>query len=339
VSSNLVFGNCPKNLVIDPAKMAVLTSLKVLDFRPVATRETSWSRRCNIVITGFNTDIEHDGVVYHVQTEDKGLDSPLILSLVYSGGAILASKRSRYEDLIAAGFDEAVLTERLKRQHRLICAAINAGRLEELKRMGATTQRESPAVDATEVVAPVRPVEVKDDQDSPTGVNVAEIDDDVTVETPVVEPASLTTGSAGEHEQIPRSDHLPGGESPYTVYDPRRQSPVAEVIAADMGAALSILDDDEFQAGKSYTIRVLLEDRSGKKEKPLSGIAVTVKILGTTFRPRISSVKTARDGVAVISATTPPFTSGRAAILIQAVVRGQTVELRRVIHPAERQPQ
>ena len=42
------------------------------------------------MITGFNTDVEHDGVVYHVQTEDKGLDSPLILSLVYSGGAILA---------------------------------------------------------------------------------------------------------------------------------------------------------------------------------------------------------------------------------------------------------
>ena len=41
-------------------------------------------------ITGFNTDIEHDGVIYHVQTEDKGLDSPIILSLVYAGGTILA---------------------------------------------------------------------------------------------------------------------------------------------------------------------------------------------------------------------------------------------------------
>ena len=61
------------------------------------------------MLTGFNTDVEHDGVIYHVQTEDKGLDSPLILSLVYAGGAILASKRSPYEDLIAEGFDEAAL--------------------------------------------------------------------------------------------------------------------------------------------------------------------------------------------------------------------------------------
>jgi hypothetical protein len=88
------------------------------------------------VITGFNTDIEHEGVVYHVQTEDKGLATPLILSLVYAGGEILASKRSPYRDLIAAGYDEDALTERLKHQHRLICAAITAGRIEELKRMG-----------------------------------------------------------------------------------------------------------------------------------------------------------------------------------------------------------
>ncbi|MBA3768361.1 MAG: hypothetical protein H0W99_15560, partial [Acidobacteria bacterium] len=87
------------------------------------------------MITGFNTDVEYDGVTYHVQTEDKGLESPLILSLVYSGGAILASKRSPYNDLIAAGFSEQTLTERLQRQHKLICAAINAGRLDDLKKM------------------------------------------------------------------------------------------------------------------------------------------------------------------------------------------------------------
>ena len=88
------------------------------------------------MITGFNTDIEHEGVIYHVQTEDKGLDTPIILSLVYAGGTILASKRSPYEDLIAEGFSDEALAERLKRQHRLICAAIHSGRIDDLKRMG-----------------------------------------------------------------------------------------------------------------------------------------------------------------------------------------------------------
>lgn len=103
------------------------------------------------MITGYNTDVEHDGVVYHVQTEDKGLRTPVILSLVYTGGAILASKRSPYDDLIASGFDEKVLVERLERQHKLICAAVHAGRIEELKRMGErTTGSDESAVDAAD---------------------------------------------------------------------------------------------------------------------------------------------------------------------------------------------
>jgi hypothetical protein len=108
------------------------------------------------MITGYNTDVEHDGVVYHVQTEDKGLQTPVILSLVYTGGAILASKRAPYDDLITSGFDQNVLVERLQRQHKLICAAINAGRIEELKRMGATASQ--PAAGGTPD-APVPPVD------------------------------------------------------------------------------------------------------------------------------------------------------------------------------------
>lgn len=89
------------------------------------------------MITGFNTDVEYNGVTYHVQTEDKGLDSPLILSLVYNRGTILASKRSPYNDLLLGQFDEKELSDRLNRQHKLICAAIRAGRIDDLKRMNS----------------------------------------------------------------------------------------------------------------------------------------------------------------------------------------------------------
>ena len=59
------------------------------------------------MIVGFNTDIKHRGRVYHCQTEDKGRDNPLIETLVYRGGEILAARRSSYEDLRPGGFDEA----------------------------------------------------------------------------------------------------------------------------------------------------------------------------------------------------------------------------------------
>src|SRR5438067_4051382 len=83
----------------------------------------------SIVISGFNTDVEFDNVVYHVQTEDKGLKARLIVSLVYDRGTILASKRVSYDDLVGKTFNEKMLAERVQRQHQLICAAVRAGRL------------------------------------------------------------------------------------------------------------------------------------------------------------------------------------------------------------------
>ncbi|HEY2974045.1 MAG TPA: hypothetical protein VGJ48_16135 [Pyrinomonadaceae bacterium] len=287
------------------------------------------------MITGFNTDIEHEGVVYHVQTEDKGLDSPLILSLVYVGGEVLASKRSRYEDLILSGFDEEVLGQRLKRQHRLICAAINAGRLEELKRMSARVEEDVTLSVVTQAVPPV--TEEEEGQEiSEAGATV--VDEDPTIEERSATSETTAVPEASEEEsRKPRTRRrLRAKESVYTVYDPRRQpSPLGEAPDKETPVVLTILDDDEFRAGESFTIRVLVEDGTGNEQKPLMGVSVSVKILGTTFRPQIYSVRTERDGVAAVSTTMPNFTSGRAAVLIRAVANGETTELRRVIHPAQ----
>lgn len=122
------------------------------------------------MITGFNTDVEYQGVTYHVQTEDKGVSTPMIMSLVYDRGTILASKRSPYDDLLKDTLDEKVLAERLQKQHHLICAAIVAGRLEDLKRMTMkdaeaskqkklVVQREVRTAPAESVPKPVVPVE------------------------------------------------------------------------------------------------------------------------------------------------------------------------------------
>jgi len=80
------------------------------------------------MITGYNTDVEHDGRIYHVQTEDKGVGNPCIESLIYLGGEILASHRSSYEDLIASGPDPRLLAERLETQHRSMVMHIQQGR-------------------------------------------------------------------------------------------------------------------------------------------------------------------------------------------------------------------
>ena len=45
------------------------------------------------------------------------------------------------KDLIAEGFSDEALAERLKRQHRLICAAIHSGRINDLKQNGRPPER------------------------------------------------------------------------------------------------------------------------------------------------------------------------------------------------------
>lgn len=283
------------------------------------------------MITGFNTDIEYEGVVYHVQTEDKGLESPFILSLVYAGGAILASKRSRYEDLIESGFDETALAQRLKRQHRLICAAINAGRIEDLKRMGGERVEEKAEIEG----APPPPLEIEpeiatDLVSAPDLEIVTNASDHTSVlETP---PAVQTPDEVPEGEPEPE---VATQASPYTVHDSRRQSPLGEPAQPD-GLNITILDEQEFWAGGSFHIRIKVGDRANQQELPVFGATLSVKVLGTAFRPQLYTVKTERDGIAVVSAQIPRFTSGRAAILIRAAATdGRSTETRRVIHAAK----
>ena len=82
------------------------------------------------MITGFNTDIKHNEKVYHIQTEDKGLQNPYIESLVYVGGEILASKKTSYAEQAKAGVDEKWIGSLMEQQHRTMIAAIKRGRLD-----------------------------------------------------------------------------------------------------------------------------------------------------------------------------------------------------------------
>jgi hypothetical protein len=83
------------------------------------------------VITGFNTDIKHNDKVYHIQTEDKGLQNPYIESLVYVGGEILASKKTSYAEQVKSGVDDKFIGGLMEQQHRTMIAAIKRGRFDQ----------------------------------------------------------------------------------------------------------------------------------------------------------------------------------------------------------------
>jgi len=79
------------------------------------------------MLTGYNTDIKHEGIIYHVQTEDGGTDNPVIVSLIYQGGRILASKKTSYAHLLGTENLIAHLRDLLEHQHRAMIKAILTG--------------------------------------------------------------------------------------------------------------------------------------------------------------------------------------------------------------------
>jgi hypothetical protein len=87
-------------------------------------------RESLLVITGFNTDVKYRGVVYHVQTEDKGTTNPLIETLVYKGGEILGSRRLPYAELIKDRTDEAAITKLMEDQHKGMLLEVKRGRFD-----------------------------------------------------------------------------------------------------------------------------------------------------------------------------------------------------------------
>jgi hypothetical protein len=85
-----------------------------------------------VVLTGYNTDIEHAGTTYHVQTEDKGRSNPIVESLVYARGEILYSRRTSYQDLVDQKVESDAIAAIMDRQHRTIVETIRRGRLSQL---------------------------------------------------------------------------------------------------------------------------------------------------------------------------------------------------------------
>jgi hypothetical protein len=96
------------------------------------------------MITGHNTDINQNGVVYHVQTEDKGKSNPIIETLVYKGGEILDARRTSYVHLLKEGYDEKKVIELIEEQHRVMITEIKGGKYDKNAASAGTGSQQRP---------------------------------------------------------------------------------------------------------------------------------------------------------------------------------------------------
>lgn len=117
------------------------------------------------MITGYNTDIRYREKVFHIQTEDKGLGNPFIESVVYFGGQVLATKRASYADLIQEGKGNEAISTRMDHQHRMMIAAIRAGKLDPKLRdvLGPEVADETQIADPVVAAPPTLLDQARDD--------------------------------------------------------------------------------------------------------------------------------------------------------------------------------
>jgi hypothetical protein len=133
------------------------------------------------MLTGYNTDFKFQGKTYHCQTEDGGINSPSIISLLYLQGAILASRKTSYADILKADCLDEVVRDLMMEQHKQMIRDLMHGKLDlnnaphESTYTSSTVPVPAPTPVSTERAAPA-PAEEKSFPPSTPSASAAEND-------------------------------------------------------------------------------------------------------------------------------------------------------------------
>jgi len=212
----------------------------------------------------------------------------------------------------------------LRRQHQIIIAAIKAGRIQDLIRH---TQKQRLASDAQEKVKSPR-LDIAESDILPvpiSSVRIAEPVDSPKIgraSNPAPVPVFPTVPTDRPNRPVKRiSGGLKINTVPTTARGDTGSLNFDQVIADYMKRGLSqsrlevrVLAPEVFIAGSNIGLRVQVTHES----KPHFDATVTVKIIGTAFKPQVFVGRVGRDGVASFNLALPSFTAGTAAIVIEA---------------------
>ena len=118
------------------------------------------------MVAGFNHNFRYQGEVYHIQTEDSGMLSPNIVTLLYQGGTILASKKTSYADIAKIDNLEQVVEELMKEQHKNMLRGLRSGEFDEVIERFKAGKKRTPQLSTAATVSKPAMVEKPVTQDS-----------------------------------------------------------------------------------------------------------------------------------------------------------------------------
>lgn len=267
------------------------------------------------MITGFNTDVKCGDKLFHVQTEDKGTGNPLIESLIYIKGAILDAYRTSYKDFLRSeAFSESTLQRILEFQHRQIVSCIKKGKLQKGMVLQAYVEGQFvfELTDFKGAAAPASSSEALEPQVVPARNHSIRKTDS----TETVDQAETISASTSRLPKVASGV----GSQPVTARPNRIELAIDASEAADLlaeqGIEICVEGSKEFVGGSHVDLGLSVQSRQGRLR--LENVQVIVKVIGTTFSPRLYAGKTDKSGSLRMNFNLPTYSAGSAALIIQA---------------------
>ncbi|MBN9162090.1 MAG: hypothetical protein J0I07_14100, partial [Myxococcales bacterium] len=84
-------------------------------------------------LLGYNNNVRHRGRVFHIQTEDSGVNHPHVIThLFMDGGRILKSVKKSYAEHVGSDNMSETVRVLMKEQHKAMFIALRDGQFDEL---------------------------------------------------------------------------------------------------------------------------------------------------------------------------------------------------------------
>lgn len=85
------------------------------------------------MLPGFNHNVRHHEVLFHVQTEDKGESNPMVVTQLFIEGNVLATRRSSYEKFVGAAGAQEIVLAMMQEQHKNMMKDLIHGKIKAVQ--------------------------------------------------------------------------------------------------------------------------------------------------------------------------------------------------------------
>lgn len=83
------------------------------------------------MLPGYNHNVRYGDGVYHVQTEDSGVQNPHIITHLFIGGNIIATRRVSYSNLLSEASLGEQVVDLMQNQHKTMLRDLIKGRFDD----------------------------------------------------------------------------------------------------------------------------------------------------------------------------------------------------------------